>query len=139
MTKLESLDKLREICAKWRKMSVTPGRNSASDEVEVIADAIQAEIDSRYMLLPVDADGVLIRVGDTMRTISDYKQHVDGICTDGFYTHKHGNDYRKNYAADYIHVKPRTLTDVLSDLFNRKMSVTDAEHEIGELLGGDAE
>lgn len=35
-------------------------------ECKTIADAIECEISERYMLLPVDADGVPIRVGDAI-------------------------------------------------------------------------
>ena len=112
MTKLESLDKLREICAKWRKMSVTPGRNSASDEVEVIADAIQAEIDSRYMLLPVDADGVPIRVGDELH--GEHAKPIRRVIAVG------NGEYICDcqvvrHANLYHHVNPRTVEDVLRE------------------------
>lgn len=44
---MESIGKLRELCAKWRKTSITPGRNSAADEVDAIADEIEREIEDK--------------------------------------------------------------------------------------------
>ena len=55
---LESIEKLRDEAR--RCFVSTPAMESLLE----CADEIQAEIDSRYMLLPVDAVGVPIHVGD---------------------------------------------------------------------------
>ena len=102
---------------------------------------LKREIAVKHML-PVDADGEPIRVGDYLQ-LGNTRGEVVAL----MYCPANGNlpwewqchtgDWCN--AAFAHHVKPRTLTDVLADLLDRKMSVTDAEHEISELLGGDAE
>lgn len=55
---MESIGKLRELCAKWRKTSITPGRNSAADEVDAIADEIEREIEDKIDdLMATSVDG----------------------------------------------------------------------------------
>lgn len=54
---LESLDRLRE---KIRIQIIHP------HEYIAMIDEVQVEVDSRYMELPLDADGVPIRCGDTV-------------------------------------------------------------------------
>ena len=130
---------------------------SAEDAAKKVLEALERD----YMRLPCDADGVPIHVGDVLEY--DYGDDVRGtrmVCAliydgtrskefdGGIWDFEFDDDYEGDSRnvhcmSDFYecnrHVKPRTLTDVLADLFNRKMSVTDAEHEIRELLGGDAE
>ena len=90
-----------------------------------IADAIESEIAERFIELPVDADGVSIRVGDKLEC------HANGY--DGAFTvFAIGNDtVVGNHDIEWIrdnpskwfhvasfcyHVKPRTLEDVLKEL-----------------------
>ena len=91
-----------------------------------IADAIEAEIAERYMLLPVDADGVPIRIGDTLE-----ERHTDGE-TERFTVFGYTTEY-STWTADNLplmatnesatefycnrcrHIKPRTIEDVLRD------------------------
>jgi len=65
---MESIDKLREYghdcCAR------------IDDAIHDLADAIEAEVADRYVALPLDADGVPIRVGDKLCSQS----HEDGEC-----------------------------------------------------------
>ena len=115
------------------------------------ADAIQAEVDERFMELPVDADGVPIRVGDTVEWLvknGDYEVVAVGELV----ALKLGEDGSFTIAADALrHVKPRTLEDALADMANNiAMQVDGKIHywkasdfgdeaaEIRELLGVDA-
>jgi len=99
---------------------------------EMLRD-IQAEVDSGYMKLPVDADGVPIHCGERMRLDNGHEGDVWLIGVFDIMMSDHTCfDWAKSR-----HVKPRTLTDVLCDLFERRMTVTDAEYELRELLGGD--
>lgn len=69
MSELESIDKLRDwldykcICYDANKNAVELANGHHPDELYEIADEIEREIAKRYMELPVDADGVPIRVG----------------------------------------------------------------------------
>ena len=116
--------------------------------MEDIADEIQAEVDERFMELPVDADGVPIRVGDTVEWLvknGDYEVVAVGELV----ALKLGEDGSFTIAADALrHVKPRTLEDVLRDLEGMRGNYADYEDvvcraakyaaEIRELLGVDA-
>ena len=130
---MDSLGKLREYASRYHRVS------GQMTEMSRIADEIEREIEERYMKLPVDADGVPIRVGDevfnTNKPTDIYK--VTSIADNGYLRIYH--DTARIHSSQCRLVKPRTLTDVLADLFERKMSVTDAEREIRELMGGDAE
>ena len=87
-------------------------------KVRKIADAVQAEVDEKYMKLPVDADGVPICPGDQM---TDSSQRIDGLgmakwdvvavneCA--FYDMSGG----VHIPIGFHHVKPRTLEDVLNE------------------------
>ena len=115
MTKLESIEKLREHAQKIRNdWSCFDGR-SEKHELDAIADEIQAEIDSHFMELPVDADGVLIRVGDKVankNTRYDDIYTVVGLTSDRILVYG-GNASIKS--SQVRHVKPRTVKDVLRE------------------------
>ena len=57
---LESIEKMRDYISTNQRM------RGWKDSLSDIADEIEREISEKYMLLPVDADGVPIRVGDEM-------------------------------------------------------------------------
>lgn len=112
MSKIKALDELREYAEQC-----CPEYEDYDARMIEIADAIEAEIESRYMLLPVDADGVSIRCGDEVTTdalfnekwsvfavASDYWVDIDG------YTH--------NLCTTH-HVNPRTIEDVLCEYGKR--------------------
>lgn len=90
-----------------------------------IADEIEAEIAERYMLLPVDADGVPIHVGDTIEYPNGKRDVVRFITV---------NDNMPTFnergwvASKCRHIKPRTIEDVLTDLVNE---VARQGHQIG--------
>lgn len=115
---LESLEKLLEelkVCGcdlDDCMLCEVPGK------VGKIADAVQAEMDEKYMLLPVDADGVPICPGDQM---TDSSQRIDGlgmakwdvasVNEHVFYDRSGG----VHIPIWFHHVKPRTAHDVLQD------------------------
>ena len=105
MTKLESLSALWEIA----------GHSASSikqSEVIAFCQRINQEIDSRYMLLPVDADGVPIHVGDSIEYPNGRRDIVRFITV---------NDNVPTFnekgwiASKCRHVKPRTVEDVLRE------------------------
>lgn len=138
---LDSLDKLRE----FRN---TPDFGYWADEITELADGIEREVAERYMPLPVDADGVPIRDGDKVKipnagggeygvfaVARDYWVDVDG------FTHK---------PMQTVHAKPRTLEDVLSDVWKEALDYAKSDmwrspdevfseraNEIRELMGRD--
>lgn len=105
MSELESIGKLRKLFA----------RILMSDDPHYrLPDEIQAEVDERYMPLPVDADGVPIHVGDVLEN-GEYKGAVTDMSWDGRFWHI----YHGSIAiapCDYTHVKPHTLEDVIYDI-----------------------
>lgn len=103
---------------------------------EMLRD-IQDEVDSSYMELPVDADGVPIRPGDKLIDMDGLVFEVEMVSQDDMQVFKDGSYDEFDNFEFFKHYNPRTLTDVLCDLFERRMTVTDAEHELCELLGGD--
>jgi len=122
-----------------------------------IADEIEAEIAERYMQLPVDADGVPIRVGDVVEFGENRNQGIVKALNEHMVIAIHVDDGYTNYAkygllwnADACrHVKPRTVEDVLMDVmsdfadadFNDETLETITARyadEIRELPGSDA-
>lgn len=79
--------------------------------------------DETHMLLPVDADGVPIHVGDKMQT-NESDQEVIGIAPDYYITGRridgcHLERHGWNFANNAHHVKLRTLEDVLREFADR--------------------
>lgn len=130
-----------------------------------LADEIEAEIAERYMPLPLDADGVPIRVGNVVEFGENRNQGIVKALNEHMVIAMHTDDGCMNYAkysllwnADACrHVKERTVEDVLEDFLadyddwddghtfrcdREKMRAELFEKyadEIRELLGGDAE
>lgn len=111
MSEIKALGKLRKlaICDKGEKYTVYL-------DAENIADEIEAEITEKYMLLPVDADGVPIHIDDRITSDGENRLHVArlelrsygwAVCCDGFCYYSPANTH---------HVKLRTIEDVLRDL-----------------------
>ena len=146
---MESINKLRFHVA-------TRSIDSHDKDVKVsgktVLDALNAiddELSEKYMLLPVDADGVPIHVGDTVidfkteRSVVAIAENV--IVMDGY---TDGDSIRIGYAFNHHHVKPRMVVDVLLefvDRYNFAKGGCDEEGvvekyvaELYELLGGDA-
>ena len=142
---MESIDKLREIGTKVKNSCFT---GVHCDTVLELADEIEAEIAERYMKRPVDADGVPWHIGE----------EVDGceiVAMAGYQLYYYDDDSKTIewcIAKNRRHVKPRTLEDVLRDVWKEALDYAKSDmwrnpeevfveraDEIRELLGGDAE
>ena len=111
MTEIKALEKMKSVLESCRRTEkhdppVVDACNACIEELE-------AEIAERFMELPVDADGVPIRIGDTVcevdvsvpievRSLTFYEDYVDvNVCG------MNPNMLR--------HVEPRTLESILCD------------------------
>ena len=131
------------------------------------ADEIEREIEERFMELPVDADGVPIRVGDKLEFGKNRNQGIVKALNEHMVIAMHVDDGYTNYAkfgllwnADECrHVKSDMLKELLDDVSKgiicypreRVTGYLEDNHSIGEavmldvrdrlskLLGGDAE
>ena len=134
MSGLIALDKLR-IVARMAK-----GRNLENHEecnkLLVIADEIDDEIAERYMELPVDADGVPIRVGDAIEYSNGERDVVRFITANGSVPTFNERGW---VASKCRHVKPRTVEDVLRELAD--VARLDRAHDLddGDIEGFAAE
>ena len=79
MSRIKALDELREYAEQC-----CPEYEDYDARMMKIADTIEAEFESCYMLLPVDADGVSIHVHDWIE-VDDKKQRVEAIATNAVY------------------------------------------------------
>ena len=116
---MESIEKLRKLA---HSIIVTGQIERTLDD---IADEIEREISERYMLLPVDVDGVPIRVGDLIEYDDDgetYRLHARGV----YVYHSGRFEGEKCVMNERLgiwdpskcrHVKPRTVEDVLHDFW----------------------
>ena len=113
---MESVEKLRTAGRNMAK-----GRNLEHHEdcnlLLIIADEIEREIAERYQLLPVDADGVPIHVGDRMVGDCPSGKHVCGdvsaVCDGWFLLDNVSFKLRGEYMH---HVKPDPLKELLDDV-----------------------
>ena len=135
MSEIKALEEMRKC--------YSPSDSSAiRNKMLAFADAIQAEVDSRFMELPLDADGVPIHVGDELEC---HANGYDGAFTvfaigDNVVVGNHDIEWiRRNpskwfhVASFCTHVKQRTLEDVLFEL------VECAELPGGKIDDGDIE
>lgn len=142
---MESIEKLRG----WETSVLV--EEGGVTTIGKICDEIEAEIERDYMKLPVDADGVPIHVGDVMTLKHGKTCEVVAVSETQFTGKKFGSDYCVCHASLHRHVKPRTLEDVLCDVWNEALDYANSDiwrdpsevfaeraDEIRELLGGDA-
>lgn len=163
---MKSIDKLRESLKDCTKEAgVEPDKFDTywitADACDHLIDEIEAEIAERYMLLPVDAEGVRVKLGDKLIEHEDgHEFFVDGMkiwgSTYEWWAYEDGGIQAP--AMRCTHVKPRTLEDALIEYRLKAYNLyadqeltgeervdefkkLDAEYdsEIRELLGGDAE
>ena len=125
---IESIEKLRE-----RVLKYAPNIRRV---VCMALDEIEAEIESRYIELPADADGVPWHIGDAI------KGHGELRCMS---LDKYGWAFAGSTAIDprlHCHVNQRTIEDVLRDLvdgigsveFDALTAIGEAADEIRELM-----
>ena len=149
MSEIKALEKL---CAYSRNIH-GEGFPYECSLLHQIADAIQTEVDERFMELPVDADGVPIRAGDEVTYGVGQKPHyVYAVSDDAAWLNNSTTvdviALMEFQAEKCRHVKPRTLEDVLQDLEGMRgngrmyedvvMLAAQYAAEIRELLGVDA-
>ena len=119
---MESLDKLRELAADINSTEIidhldvigkfmfhTDWLDSWHSEFDRLCDEIEREIAECYMLLPVDADGVPIRVGDKLILDNGYHPPME-VEVQPLTTYD---------SSCYRHVKPRTIEDVLMEFADK--------------------
>ena len=160
---MKSIDKLRKTLKDCTKdAGVEPDKFDTywitADACDHLIDEIEAEIAERYMLQPVDADGVRIELGDKLIEHEDGHEFiVDGMkiwgSTYEWWAYEDGGVLAP--AMRCTHVKPRTLKDVLREygkayhahMADNYMNYDGTDEqviekyadEIRDLLGGDAE
>ncbi len=90
---------------------VSPGSidTFAYAQICEMAHAIEAEVESEYMQLPLDANGVPIHVGDVMQGV--YKRFE--VCAVNSYYAYHGEGKHFDRADLCTHYNPPTIEDVL--------------------------
>lgn len=100
------------------------------ESLRELADVIQAEVDECYMRLPVDADGEVIRIGDSVALdgLSDgYRFDTVGYVEIGGILHVLDGRH-KAYLPRCLEHRRRTIEDVLLDLVN---DTAKQGHQIG--------
>ena len=144
MSEIKALEKLRELSEirmdGWLMM-----------DTRKIADEIEAEIAERYIELPVDADGVPIRVGDKMQYHGGEPFTVCAVAPGVIHTWAAVKLGERKTTYDYApiqctHYKPRTIEDVLRELADivrdndgyNDSCIDAAADELREIMGGDA-
>lgn len=131
MNNIKALEDLREL-ATGSHSYISNGRVLES------VDEIEREVSERFMELPVDADGVPIRLGDKI-TLTDKPQRrvfivsAVGATKSGnpvFHGYEENGDHleRHRVGVNTKHAKPRTVEDVLTDFANE---VARQGHQIG--------
>ena len=147
MSEIKALEELRKYVSDWWAPD-----EAVNKDVNRFADEIQAEVDERFMELPLDADGVPIRVGDMLlRSTGAPKEsygEVVGVSDDSVFFNDKSGGWVTNWASLTRH-KSRTLEDVLDDFSKslgcksiftdmKREAISKYAAEIRELLGVDA-
>lgn len=130
---MELTDKLRELRGAVEANNVD-NPIWVCNKATIIADEIEREIAERYMLLPVDAEGVPIRVGDKMER-EGQQFIVCAIAPAVIHSWAAGRKLGEGLTTvgyrpeDCRHVKLRTIEDVLNDLMNDDQWDEDGPYE----------
>lgn len=128
---MESIEKLRNMCAFSEQGEKTA---LAAWKVKKVIDEIEREIAERYMLLPVDAEGVPIHYGDTLEHHSEYGDYIEKVCNMEFCERIwNAEDWLVSIGiwvnpSETRHAKPRTIEDVLTDFGNE---IACQGHQVG--------
>ena len=142
---MESIEKLREKI----KRDVNNPWDDLQGALLVKVDEIEREIAEKYMELPLDADGVPIRIGDSLECMESSGE-IERFVVAGYtteYSTWTGDDVplmatnenaTEFYCRNCHHVKPRTVEDVLMNAGVSVAAISDVAAEIRELLGSDA-
>ena len=109
------------------------------ENYEAIADEIEREVAERYMELPLDADGVPIRVGDVMEFLAfeiekPVTRMVDGIGQGVFFAWCGERVYQQHEAKRYRHYHAPTVEDVLYESLKHFGAVEERTPEVEEWL-----
>ena len=133
MSEIKALEKLREYDLFVR---VEDGSShGCAIPSGKLADEIQAEIDERFMKLPVDADGMPIQVADYLH-FCDFDIQCAAVSPERVYYWDEYSDAHWVKGCECRHVKPRTLEDVLEEM---AFEVDYLEHcqpnKINEIVG----
>ncbi len=125
---MESIERLRSYAEiHWEPWDASRERLNES------LDDIEQEIAERYIELPVDAEGVPIRVGDKMER-EGQQFIVCAVAPAVIYSRTAGQKLGEGFNTvgyrpeDCRHPKPRTIEDVLTDFANE---VARQGHQIG--------
>lgn len=119
---LKSVSKLRLLVDETRDAYLRGAANYII-ELDGIAERIEQEVSERYMELPLDADGVPIRVGDVMEFSAfeiekPVTRMVDGIGQGVFFAWCGERGYQQHEAKRYRHHHEPTVEDVLWDMLD---------------------
>ena len=142
MSEIKALEELRDELTKRGESNEMMGLYIHDHEVAMqLIASVYREVDERFMELPVDADGVPIRVGDVLDPPSDCDDYVTCQVVKLTYDLFEKEWYFEGEAvgsfmgfcgyfdtAGWTHHKPRTLEDVLCDFAN---DVAKQGHQIG--------
>ena len=129
MTKLESIEKLRELACDINgseivdHMQLYPScvfdgawLDSWHCEFDRVLEALEREIAEKYMELPVGADGVPIHVGDILKSKYAPKPfEVESMELSSTWTVWDKENGATRWPGECRHVKPRTVEDVLEE------------------------
>ena len=118
MSEIKALDVLRELIEKSRH-EYEMGNVSYVVGFNDIADDIEAEVAERFVELPVDAEGVPVKIGDTLQ-LGDTRGEVVALTycpSNGKLSWEWQCDTGDWYNTAFArHVRPRTVEDVLKEL-----------------------
>lgn len=149
MSEIKAIEKLREFVD---DQFVTSGQSYLQGMA--IVNSIEAEIADRYMPLPVDVDGVPIHVGDYLQ-LGESRGHVIALtycpCNELPWEWQCDSDGDWYNTAFAHHAKPRTVEDVLRDVWKEALDYAKSDmwrspdevfaeraDELRDLMGSDA-
>lgn len=115
---LTTLDVDRETVERILESSLRYDIDELTAERDQLAQRLR-EYDETHMELPLDADGVPIRVGDTLEYVYEnlrFVRKVVAVSSNEFAWEDSDGDFGiRGVARFHRHVDPRTIVDVLAD------------------------